>query len=144
ADARLAGQLAEGLACLPEPGGDFAGFHLIAELGRGAFGRVFLARQAALYGRPVALKVAPDVGSESQALAQLLHTHIVPIYSVHRAGPLQAVCMPYAGCVTAADLVRDAQSRQEPPRAGRDLLRALPGKARPAGVPLPDGQSPAV
>jgi serine/threonine protein kinase/Tfp pilus assembly protein PilF len=144
ADARLAGQLAEGLGCLPEPGGDFAGFRLIAELGRGAFGRVFLARQAALYGRPVALKVAPDVGSESQALAQLQHTHIVPIYSVHRAGPLQAVCMPYAGCVTAADLVRDVQSHERPPRAGRDLLRALPGKARPAGVPLPEGPSPAV
>jgi hypothetical protein len=94
----VAGHLADSLTSFPAAGEDFLGFHLISELGRGAFGRVFLGRQASLASRPVALKVAPDVGPESQTLAQLQHTHIVPIYSVHRSGSLQAVCMPaFAG-----------------------------------------------
>ena len=78
-------------------GGTFLGFRLESELGRGAFGRVYLARQGDLANRPVALKISADVIGETHALAQLQHTNIVPIYSVHRSGPLQAVCMPYLG-----------------------------------------------
>jgi serine/threonine protein kinase/tetratricopeptide (TPR) repeat protein len=136
--------LASGLCAMPEAGETFLGFHLSEELGRGAFGRVFLARQAALADRPVALKVAADVGAESQTLARLAHTHIVPIYSVHRAGPLQAVCMPYWGNVTVADVLRDQRARLERPSAGLDLLRLLARKPRPAGVTRPEGPCPAV
>src|SRR5919197_1448266 len=50
-----------------------------------------------LADRQVVLKVSVDVRAEAEALARLLHTNIVPVYSVHRAGPLQAVCMPYCG-----------------------------------------------
>src|SRR5262245_50139200 len=46
-------RLAEGLAAIPPAGAHFLGFDLIAELGRGAFGRVYLARQADLADRPV-------------------------------------------------------------------------------------------
>src|SRR5262245_44557095 len=62
----------------PEP----AGFELLTTLGEGAFGRVYLARQADLAGRLVALKVSSEAVGEAQLLAQLLHTNIVPIYSV--------------------------------------------------------------
>src|SRR4051794_20422524 len=48
--------LADGPTTLPEVGSEFLGFRLIGELGRGAFGRVYLARQAGLASRPVALK----------------------------------------------------------------------------------------
>src|SRR5436305_2044547 len=84
-------------AYVPAVGEEFLGFRLEAELGRGAFGRVFLARQGELADRPVALKVSADLTGESQTLAQLQHTNIVPINSIHRAGAVQAVCMPYYG-----------------------------------------------
>src|SRR5262245_8726718 len=52
-----ASRLDEVLATLPEVGDDFLGFRIVGELGRGAFGRVFLARQGDLADRFVALKV---------------------------------------------------------------------------------------
>lgn len=110
---------------LPRPGEQFLEFRLHAELGRGAFGRVFLARQGDLADRWVALKVAPDLGDESHTLAQLQHTHIVPIYSVHRAGSLQAVCMPYFGATTLAHVLEDVRASAELPGSGRGLLHTL-------------------
>ena len=77
-----------------EPGSEFAGFRLIRELGRAHSGRVYLARQGDLADRPVALKVSADLFDEPQALAQLQHTHVVPIYSAHQvatSGPLYAL-----------------------------------------------------
>src|SRR5262245_30427003 len=58
-------------AQFPIPDTEFLGFRIERELGRGAFGRVYLARQGYLAGRLVALKVACDIGGESRALAQL-------------------------------------------------------------------------
>src|SRR5262249_40346397 len=56
----------------PKAGDTLCGFHLLCELGRGAFARVFLARQGELASRLVALKVSPAFfHDESQALAQL-------------------------------------------------------------------------
>jgi hypothetical protein len=93
-------RLAEAVTAPPEVGTELLGFRLHAELGRGAFGRVFLAQQGDLANRSVVLKVSPGIDDEPRTLAQLQHTNIVPIYSVHRAGPLQAVCMPYFGATT--------------------------------------------
>src|SRR5436309_2654844 len=84
---------------LPAVGEELFGFRLQRELGCGAFAQVFLAEQGNLAGRPVVIKVSAIEGNEPQTLAQLQHTHIVPIHSVHedpRAG-LRAVCMPYFG-----------------------------------------------
>src|SRR5262245_35266764 len=125
ADAAAADRLAEGLVRMPEVGSEFLGFRLLGELGRGAFARVFLAEQAALASRRVALKVSPDAGAESQKLAQLQHTHIVPIYSVHRADPLQAVCMPFFGALTLADVLRDLHARPSLPQSGLELFSTL-------------------
>src|SRR5262249_34202565 len=47
-DPAAADRLAEALRALPSVGVKVAGFVLVAELGRGAFGRVFLARQGDL------------------------------------------------------------------------------------------------
>jgi serine/threonine protein kinase/tetratricopeptide (TPR) repeat protein len=90
---------------LPEPEVEFCGFQLVKEIGRGAFGRVYLARQGDLARRPVVLKVSADLVDESHRLAQLQHSNIVPIYSLHRAGAVQALCMPYLGLVTLADVL---------------------------------------
>ncbi len=89
----------------PEPGTEFLGFRLLRELGRGTFGRVFLAEQKGLANRLVALKVGQSLVSETRVLAQLQHSNIMPIYSVHQAGPVQALCMPFLGSTTLADVL---------------------------------------
>jgi serine/threonine protein kinase/tetratricopeptide (TPR) repeat protein len=91
----------------PVVGDTFCGFRLIDELGSGAFARVFLAEQTALAGRRVALKVTTRPTREPQQLAKLRHSNVVPIYSVHDDPPLQAVCMPFLGRQTLADLVKE-------------------------------------
>jgi len=123
---------AEAIACwqeaatsLPDVGTEFLGFHLVEELGRGAFGRVYLARQGDLAGRLVALKVASGLAAESNTLAQLQHANIVPIYSYHNAGPFQAVCMPYLGGTTLAQVVRALNQRPEVPSSGKEIRSTL-------------------
>jgi serine/threonine protein kinase len=113
------------MAMMPSVGVEFLGFHLIAELGRGVSGRVFLAQQGDLAGRYVALKVSADVFDETQTLAQLQHTNVVPIYSIHRATPLLAVCMPYFGSTTLADVLDELVRRDSLPESGRDLVELL-------------------
>ena len=106
----------------PSPGSGFLGFQLESELGRGAFGRVYLARQGDLANRHVALKISTDQIDETQALAQLQHTNIVPIYSVHRSGRLLAVCMPYLGPCTLAHVLTELRQHATLPDSGADLL----------------------
>jgi eukaryotic-like serine/threonine-protein kinase len=103
----------------------FPEFELIEELGRGAFARVFLARQKELANRPVALKISRGLSVEPDRLAQLQHANIVPIYSVHQAGDLQAVCMPYLGRSTLAHVMGQARQSGRLPRSGRDLLSTI-------------------
>ena len=90
----------------PAPGESLGDFLLLAELGRGAQARVFLASQLSLADRPVVLKLTPTDGREHLSLARLQHTYIVPLYSVqdHPARRLRALCMPYFGGATLAQL----------------------------------------
>jgi serine/threonine protein kinase/predicted Zn-dependent protease len=135
-----ASRLAHAVTRLPEVGDVFAGFRLVGELGRGAFGRVFLAEQTDLAGRPVALKVTPDAdGGESQTLAQLQHTNVMPIYSVHHAGPLQAVCMPYFGATTLADVLDTVRLSGALPASGKGLLSTLQDRRSTVERSLPPG-----
>jgi serine/threonine protein kinase/tetratricopeptide (TPR) repeat protein len=121
----VAQRLAKALQEMPEAGSDFEGFRLVAELGRGAFGRVFLAQQKELAGRLVALKISTDLFHESQTLAQLQHTNIVPIYSAHQIDSFQALCMPYLGSTTLAELLKAFHNRDSLPVSGRDLVSTL-------------------
>jgi serine/threonine protein kinase len=128
-DPHAAERLADAFAGLPRVGDQFLGFRLCGELGRGAFGRVFLARQDDLAHRLVALKVSADVARETYALAQLQHTNVVPVFSVHRKGPHQAVCMPYLGAATLADTVAGLKVRDTMPDSGEALLATLTARA---------------
>src|SRR4051794_20074651 len=65
----------------PAIGEEFFGFHLDAELGRGAFARVFLAREAAVGNRQVVLKVSLHADDEADTLGKLRHPNVVPIHS---------------------------------------------------------------
>lgn len=136
-DPAVADRLAEVATQLPALGTEFLGFHLIGELGRGAFGRVYLARQGDLAQRLVALKLSAELFGESQTLAQLQHTNIVPIYSLHRADPFQAVCMPFFGATTLADVLKEIRGRTVLPDTGKGLVSTLASRrqlqARMAG-----------
>src|SRR2546428_60659 len=76
--------------------GELAGYEFIRELGRGAMGTVYLARQVAL-DREVAVKNllaawdgAPEIldrfRREGRALARLNHENIVAVYDMTSAG----------------------------------------------------------
>lgn len=131
---QMAARLEAALAQLPEVGEEFLGFRLIHQLGKGAFGSVFLARQGDLAGRLVALKVTADLTGESDRLAQLQHTNIMPIYSVHRGDVLQAICMPFYGSSTVADLCRSLGASQALPTSGRYIVRALEQRSETSGL----------
>jgi serine/threonine protein kinase/Tfp pilus assembly protein PilF len=118
---------AAGEVRFPVPGEALGPFKIVGELGRGAFGRVYLAEQAELADRLVALKVAVSLGNEPRNLARLQHAHIVPIHSVHddpRTG-LRLICMPYVGGANLAAVLQTAGARVVSQATGRSLVEAL-------------------
>jgi serine/threonine protein kinase/Flp pilus assembly protein TadD len=124
------------VARFPAAGEALGDFLLLAELGRGAHARVFLASQLPLAARPVVLKFTPLGAQEHLSLARLQHTNIVPLYSAqdYPALGLRALCMPYFGGATLAQLLESL--RQLPParRTGRHLLDALPRAQQAQGA----------
>jgi eukaryotic-like serine/threonine-protein kinase len=120
-------------ARFPAAGESLGDFLLLAELGRGVNGRVFLASQLSLGERPVVLKLAPTgaavtaVAEEHLSLARLQHTNIVPLYSVQElpARGLRALVMPYFGGATLARLLGALRPTPPANRMGQDLLDTL-------------------
>jgi serine/threonine protein kinase/Tfp pilus assembly protein PilF len=139
------------MLALPAVNDEVFGFRLRRELGRGSFARVFLAEQAELAGRPVVVKVSAIDGDEPQTLAQLQHTHIVPIYSVHednRAG-LRVVCMPYFGGASLSRILQRLWAAKQTPKRGEQVVEALaeitalatPGFADQVGATTQESES---
>jgi serine/threonine protein kinase len=102
-------------------------FRILAELGKGAVGGVYLAVQPTLGDRPVVLKVTPQIGQEHVALARMQHTHIVPLYSAFEdeARNLRVLCMPYFGGASLSRLLALLDDVPVGQRTGCDLVRAL-------------------
>jgi serine/threonine protein kinase/Flp pilus assembly protein TadD len=123
----------------PIAGETLGEFHLLAELGRGAQGRVFLAKQSALADRSVVLKLTPVAGEEHLSLARLQHTHIMPLYSMHviEQRNLRVLCMPYFGGATLSRLLYALRHRPPRQRTGQDLLRALQEAQTASPIPVP-------
>ncbi len=108
--------------------GEFLGpFRLLAELGRGACGRVFLAVEPDLADRVLVLKLTPAEGGEHLMLARLQHSSIVPLYHVQTFPErgLRALCMPYLGGLTLAALFGALEGRPLEARTGADVLAWL-------------------
>jgi eukaryotic-like serine/threonine-protein kinase len=107
----------------PTVGEEIAGYHLVAELGRGGQGQVFLARQLALASRPVVLKFTACEGSEHLNLARLQHTYIVPLFGVEEipGRNLRLMCMPFLGGITLTQLLGHFKNRAKHGRSGAEI-----------------------
>jgi serine/threonine protein kinase/tetratricopeptide (TPR) repeat protein len=108
----------------PAVGEWLGGLKLEAELGRGSQGRVFLATQASLAGRPLVLKLTTCDNHEHFSLARLQHTHIVPLYWAEDFPErrLRMLCMPYLGGTTLARVLAQLWTVPLAERTGQDLL----------------------
>ena len=110
----------------PIAGEQIDDFQLLQELGRGAMGVVYLARQNSL-GREVALKVSRNVGDEARTMASLEHRHIVQVFSesVLREDNLRLLCMQLVPGVTLEAIIKNVRSVQGRKLDGEGLLRAV-------------------
>ena len=110
-------------------------FDIVAKLGEGSFGQVFLARQASL-GRHVALKVmrgqrGQDHG-EGQLLAELEHDHIVKVFSAFAdaASDTHGLCLQYVPGADLGVVIRNVFADDRTPASGRSVLEALDAARR--------------
>ncbi len=103
----------DGAPIWPREDEDFHGFEVLSEIGRGAFSRVYLARETEIGHRRVVLKVCLSRTHEANLLGQLEHPAIVGVHSVIQdtARQLHALVMPYLGRVTLEHLI-DAGRRE--------------------------------
>ncbi|MFF0814591.1 serine/threonine-protein kinase [Rhodococcus sp. NPDC003318] len=101
-------------------------FDLLVALGRGAFARVFLARQRSLQ-RLVAVKISRDHGTEPQTLAQLDHDYIVRVFD-QRIVPelgMKVLYMQYVPGGTLLDVLRRVRDTPVEERSGALLLDTI-------------------
>jgi eukaryotic-like serine/threonine-protein kinase len=96
-------------------------YEVECELGAGAMGRVYRARDLRL-GRKLAIKLHDDADAperllrEASALARLAHPNVVTVYGVGTWRGCPWVAMEYAACGTARDWLAAA------PRTPREIL----------------------
>lgn len=109
-----------------QPGDQVDDFDLLLLLGKGAFARVFLARQNTMQ-RLVALKVSADRGDEPQTLAQLDHEAIVRVYDqrVLADQKLRLLYMQYVSGGTLQGVVEVVRSTPAASRTGQVLLDSI-------------------
>ena len=126
-----------------QPGGSIDDFDLLAQVGEGAFARVFLARQRSMQ-RLLALKVSADQGAEAQTLAQLDHPHIVRVFDqrVLPSEGLRLLYMQYLPGGTLQDVLKKVRETPPQKRSGRLLVQVVDealtkrGETPPIDAPL--------
>ena len=125
----------------PKEGQQLGELQIVARLGRGAAGQVFLARQPSLSDRPLVVKLTPRTGDEHLSLARLQHTHIVPLYHVQDFPDqhLRTLCMPYLGGMSWSALLTTLKRQPKWPRSGRSIVDELAAAA--AGLPVAPNRS---
>jgi serine/threonine protein kinase/formylglycine-generating enzyme required for sulfatase activity/tetratricopeptide (TPR) repeat protein len=120
----------------PAPRGDpstIGRYRIVKRLGRGGFGRVYLARDDAL-DRPVAVKVPnpervagpediEEYLAEARTLAKLDHPHIVPVYDVGRTD--DRLCYVVSKYVEGSDLAERMRRGQPAFRESAGLVATV-------------------
>jgi serine/threonine protein kinase/Tfp pilus assembly protein PilF len=104
-----------GPAAWPEAGGKVGDFNLLRQLGKGAFGRVFLATEETTT-RHVVVKVSKQKCDEAKVLGRLGHRNVVAVLSAPHdvTSGLYLVVMPYLGSATLEDLLEVAYPLRKP------------------------------
>ncbi|QDU41080.1 Serine/threonine-protein kinase PrkC [Maioricimonas rarisocia] len=125
-----------------EAGETIDDFHLILPLGRGAFARVFLARQKSMQ-RLVAVKISADHGTEPQTLAQLDHDYIVRVFDQRQVeeGDLRLLYMQYLPGGTLQSVADRVREVPESERTGQLLLDAIDATLEQRGEIRPSDSS---
>lgn len=113
-----------------EPNEELGDFRLLQLLGHGAFSRVYLATQKSLANRVVVLKITSLPMGESQKLAKLQHSNIVPLYSTQNVEGFFILCMPFLGSITLRDAIQFAKQKsihhsQSQMLSGAELVHAV-------------------
>lgn len=107
---------------------DLSDFELCELLGRGAFADVYLAREKAVGGREVVLKVSWQGADEPHLLGRLNHPGIVQVHSAARdaASGALLLCMPYLGRITCSDVLDARYWREEASTSAERHERSAP------------------
>ena len=129
----------------PEPGDRLEGMELIGHLGRGSFGRAFLAFDEAT-NRTCVVKLATGRSAEGRIIGGLgRHPHITDVYWSRVVGNRTAVCMPYVGSTTleAIRAVAFPKGRDCLPKSAGLILEAADNPSEtPDGRDLPATVTP--
>lgn len=118
-------------------------FDLLADIGHGAYARVFLANQQSMQRR-IALKISRNAGAEPQILAKLDHQNIVRVFDYRRITKrnLCLLSMEYLSGDTLKKVISIVKQTEVTQRRGSILLQAVSQNqimsATPDGVPCPD------
>ena len=93
----------------PLPGDEVNGYTLIEEIGRGAFSRVFLARDGHVGGRQVVVKTTYHACAEIELLGPMSHPHLPRIFYCQRDPEtgVTTICMDWVGQRTLNDLIAE-------------------------------------
>ncbi|GAB5402335.1 MAG: serine/threonine-protein kinase [Aureliella sp.] len=119
-------------------------FYILSQLGRGAFARVYLARQESMQ-RLVALKATSRGSEEPQALSQLDHPNIVRVYDQRAISdpPTILLYMQYLAGGTLAECVKRRREQALPASelSGQILLDAIDKSLLDASQSVPEQSS---
>lgn len=130
------------------------GYTVLAEIGRGGMGAVYLARQERLGGRPVALKVLAGASlsrgarsrfrRESEAIARLRHPNIVGVHDVIEHADPPAFAMEWIDGRSLAAIIdhvrRESATglRMNPAAVAAGVRSFITGAGGGAEMPAPD------
>jgi eukaryotic-like serine/threonine-protein kinase len=118
----------------PAAGQDYFGFRLETELGRGAFARVFLAREPAVGNRQVVVKVSLHADDEAGTLGKLRHPNVASVHSAQFDADtgFAVVCMPFLGGTTLLPVIDSLVAGNKLPVRASLLLDAAKDDRWPA------------
>ena len=114
----------------PQPGDEVNGYTLVEEIGRGAFSRVFLAKDGHVADRQVVVKTTFHGCAEIELLGPLSHPHLPRIFYCKRdeRTGVTTICMDWIGRRTVNDLVTELHYPDE------EADRLAPGRIVAAAV----------